>query len=45
MSDKVILYDLPSKDSGKGCWSLNPWKSKFLPRNADWSHLDGLIAS
>ncbi|KAL9947641.1 hypothetical protein ACHAP6_007060 [Verticillium nonalfalfae] len=42
MSDKVILYDLPSKDNGNGCWSLNPWKTRLalnykqIPYTTTW---------
>lgn len=27
--DKIILFDLASKD-GNRCWSLNPWKARFV---------------
>lgn len=27
-SQKFTLYDIPSKDKGCACWSLNPWKSE-----------------
>ncbi|KAM0323885.1 hypothetical protein ACHAQA_008466 [Verticillium albo-atrum] len=42
MADNVILYDLPSKDNGKGCWSLNPWKTRLalnykgIPYTTTW---------
>lgn len=29
-SEQIVLYDLASKAPQK-CWSLNPWKSKFIP--------------
>lgn len=29
-SDKVILYDLPTKKPGIGCWSPNVWKTRLL---------------
>ncbi|KAM0273615.1 hypothetical protein ACHAQH_008209 [Verticillium albo-atrum] len=42
MPENVVLYDLPSKDNGKGCWSLNPWKTRLalnykgIPYTTKW---------
>lgn len=41
-SDKVILYDLPSKDKNCTCWSPNPWKTRLalnfkgIPYETQW---------
>ncbi|KAF5013141.1 hypothetical protein FDECE_861 [Fusarium decemcellulare] len=29
MADKILLFDLPSKDDGCSCWSLNTWKIRL----------------
>ncbi|KAM5354961.1 hypothetical protein ACJ41O_001607 [Fusarium nematophilum] len=29
MTDQVILYDIPSKDSSCSCWSLNVWRIRL----------------
>jgi glutathione S-transferase len=29
-SDKVILYDIPAKDQGGDCWSLNTWRPRMV---------------